>query len=191
MSDDALLAEYREVCNNFRLLTDIRFRLLAFLPVATAAGLALKGTGAGERFALSLFGLAATAGLIIYNTRNNQLYRELLERAAAIEHKLGLPDGAFAARSRPWVSVNFLGRAWMIDHAAGVGLIYQASIALWLFGLFSAALQAVGFASHGTNLVALGLACVVTVWAANDIGQQIKAQRDPHQAPSEPDRRMT
>ena len=177
--DDAnreiLLTEYRELCHNFRLLTDIRFKLLVFLPVAAAAVMALRGIGAGERFVLSLFGLAATAGLIVYNTRNSQLHRELMRRAAAIERQLGAGDGALAAQSRPWVTVHLLGRPWTIDHAAAAGLIYRASIALWLFELFSATLQALGFTGHGTNLVALVLALAATLWAANDIDRQVTA----------------
>src|SRR3954468_542669 len=105
----ALLAEYGEVANNFRLLTDIRFRLLAFLPIAagTAAGLLAAGKNrdpAAETRALvlSLFGLAVTAALATYNERNDQLYDTLVGRAARIERELGLPDGAFANRPAAW-----------------------------------------------------------------------------------------
>jgi hypothetical protein len=100
---DALLKEYSEVGANFRLLTDIRFKLLGILPIAAAIAAALKGNALGiQGFGLSLFGLVATLGLATYNARNDQLYDELVGRAASIERSLGLPDGYFANRPRPW-----------------------------------------------------------------------------------------
>ena len=86
---EALLKEYGEVSSNFRLLTDIRFKLLGFLPIATAAAAALKSDVLSMNgLLLSLFGLMTTLGLITYNTRNDQLYDELVARAAEIERRL-------------------------------------------------------------------------------------------------------
>jgi hypothetical protein len=76
---EALQMEYAEVSNNFRLLTDIRFKLLAFLPIAAAAAAVLKGTSATDpstaaaTVGLSVFGLLVTLGLMSYNARNDQL----------------------------------------------------------------------------------------------------------------------
>jgi hypothetical protein len=104
---DALLKEYSEVGANFRLLTDIRFKLLGILPIAAAIAAALKGNALGiQGLGLSLFGLVATLGLATYNARNDQLYDELVGRAASIERSLGLPDGYFANRPRPWLDVT-------------------------------------------------------------------------------------
>jgi hypothetical protein len=139
---EALLKEYGEVSSNFRLLTDIRFKLLAFLPIVTAAAAALKSESFGiGSFTLSLFGLVATIGLVTYNARNDQLYDELVGRAASIERSLGLPDGAFANRPHPWLTIHLLGVSWRVDHGTGVGIIYAASISLWLFGLLSPVLE--------------------------------------------------
>ena len=163
---DALSKEYGEVCQNFRTLTDIRFRLLTLLPIATAAAAAFKGDGTvGGSFVLPLFGLLATIGLVTYNTRNDQLYDYLVGRAACIERSLGLADGAFANRPAVWLSFRLLdidhekllalvaqrvsdGRVlrrieamltakWEVDHRTAVSTIYWASIVVWLFLLLA------------------------------------------------------
>jgi len=165
-----LLKEYGEVSSNFRLLTDIRFKLLAFLPIATAAAAALKDKSLGvPGFVLSVFGLAVTIGLVIYNTRNDQLYNDLIGRAAEIERNLGLPEGAFANRSRPWLTVSLLGIRLKIDHGTGVGTIYAASIALWLFGVFFPVIELcrrIYFSSINTPVAAATGAAAWTYFAA-------------------------
>ena len=133
---DALEKEYGEVANTFRLLTDIRFKLLAFLPIAAAAAAALRSTEANDsataaaRLGFSLFGLAVTIGLVGYNIRNDQLYNELVGRAAMIERELGLPDGAFANRPNPAFAFRVFGIPLPVAHGESVALIYIASAAL-------------------------------------------------------------
>ena len=122
---EALLKEYGEVCANFRMLTDIRFRLLAFLPLAAAATAALRAEAGGvAEFTLSLFGLAVTLALATYNDRNDQLYGQLVARAAEIERALGLPDGGFANRPGVWLELRFGPLHWPINHGLAVGLVY-------------------------------------------------------------------
>lgn len=108
---EALLTEYNDVCNNFRTLTDIRFKLLAFLPIAAGVVVAVsKESSYALGLPLPLFGLVATIGLATYNARNDQLYDDLVDRAAAIERSLGIPEGAFANRPTPWLRIRLLGR---------------------------------------------------------------------------------
>ena len=110
---DALLKEYGEVGNNFRLLTDIRFKLLALLPIAAAAAAALKGDALDtQAFGLSLFGLVATLGLATYNARNDQLYDELRRELPEVE--------AVCCRlSRNWRPRDPLSHGAKLDDAQG------------------------------------------------------------------------
>jgi len=135
----ALLKEYGEVRSDFRTLTDIRFRLLAILPIASGAVSAFSAKlSPSSGFVLSLFGFTVTLGLVSYNQRNNQLYDELVGRASAIERSLGLADGASATRPGPWLTLRLCAlRPWRVDHKSSLGLIYAATAALWLFGVLA------------------------------------------------------
>jgi hypothetical protein len=130
-----LQTEYQEVGNNFRTLTDIRFKLLAFLPVGTAAGIALtvseKQTSNGSL--IGLFGLVVTASIALYNMRNDQLYDALVARAAQLERRMGLRDGAFAQRPRAWQRAG----PFQVAHGQ-IWWIYLGSMIAWLFTLLHA-----------------------------------------------------
>ncbi len=174
---EALLKEYGEVVSNFRMLTDIRFKLLAFLPIVAAAAVAVTQESPGAiELGLSLFGLVVTTGLATYNARNDQLYDELVGRAAAIERSLGIPEGAFANRPKAWLSIRLFGRKWKIDHRAAVGTIYGASIALWLFGAVAYALDATvkSLSAISVDLISIAVAITVTYLG----GRSIKRQRE-------------
>jgi hypothetical protein len=179
---EALSKEYGEVCNTFRTLTDIRFKLLAFLPIAAAAAVAaLTGNAAQQRptvmLALSLFGLIVTIALVTYNARNDQLYDDLVARAADIERSLNIPDGAFANRARPWLRIPLLIK-WKIDHRTAVSTIYGASIALWLFGVLRSGLYVFWKnAPWWTNLVAIAIAIVLSVLGSHFAKCQNKKAR--------------
>jgi len=88
-SESSLQKEYGEVTNGFRALTDIRFRLLSFLPLVTGGTFAAivfnRPIDNIRTVILGVFGLTVTAGVATYNSRNAQLYNELVGRAAAIE----------------------------------------------------------------------------------------------------------
>ncbi|AMY08820.1 hypothetical protein LuPra_02026 [Luteitalea pratensis] len=191
---EALLKEYGEVATSFRALTDIRFRLLALLPIAAVAAAWLKGDAFGTNvtgMALSTFGLAATIGLVIYNARNDQLYDELAGRAASIERSLGIPDGAFANRPTAWLKIHLVGIAVDVNHGTGVVVIYAASVALWLTGLLAPIFEfgRVAYLGFGlphlivvsptswTTVAAAAVATMTTTFVIGSIGTQTRSRR--------------
>lgn len=128
---ELLFALYTEVCASWRLLTDVRFKLLGFLPVLSGAGALtlINGDNASVtvRVILSLPGLAVTLGLYIYDRRNSELYNDLISRGRKIEEELDVDTGHFRGRPLP-------ATAW-INHSNGTRLVYSASFAGWLLAL--------------------------------------------------------
>lgn len=84
--------DYEQTWGYVKLLTDIRFRLLAAVPTVTAVAVAFYSgkdrLEAGAGVALGLLGLIATLGIIVYELRNSELYERGVWRLGQLERSL-------------------------------------------------------------------------------------------------------
>ena len=133
---ELLRFDYEQTTQLMRTLTDIRFKLLAFIPTIAGAsvGLASRGARAGELLAVGLLGLVATLGILIYELGNSQVYRELVERATELEQQLGL--GLFSRRRHGTTTLFGVVAARhdrMIAILALATAVYGAALAGWTY----------------------------------------------------------
>ena len=130
-SEDVFLTEYKVVTAQFRALTEIRFKLLAFLPLGTIATVYLsKDDHLVEDPAIAIFAFVATLCIATYNKRNDQHYDELVSRAAELERvALGAAHGSFSQRPVSWL--QYFGIP--VEHRWPIGLIYASTAALWAY----------------------------------------------------------
>ncbi len=131
------LAEYKEVATQFRKLTDIRFKLLTYLPVGTAAAAVFvsKDNELLKHPEISAFAFVVTLCIATYDKRNDQHYDELVARAAELERELDIKHGSFMHRPKSWLKYGFV----PVEHRWPIGVVYAAAAALWAY-LFAAAL---------------------------------------------------
>jgi hypothetical protein len=129
-ANDAFRFDYEQTTELMRTLTDIRFKLLAFVPTIAGAAVGFMGSGqsAAELLAVGLLGLAATFGVLLYELRNSELYDSIIERAVDLEEKLGL--GLLTQRAQKRATLFGLVSA---RHERGVGLVYGAALAGWTY----------------------------------------------------------
>lgn len=135
---ELLKSIYSEVCATWRSLHDIRFKLLGLVPFVTVGVLVviLPGSGSGEHLSswyakiIPSVGLLVTIGLLIYDTRNSELYDDLISRGRRIEAELGIQTGIFRGRRTP--------KRALINHGTATGLIYGAAIFGWALSIVAA-----------------------------------------------------
>ena len=128
---------YSEICGNWRLLTDVRFRLLGLVPpvaglalvAVVSSGGPLAGVNDVVRVAGAVFGLLITTGLYIYDRRNDELYNDLTSRGRRAEHELGIHTGVFLGRLD--VKTRFENKS-LIRHGVATGLIYWTVMISWV-----------------------------------------------------------
>jgi hypothetical protein len=165
-----LRIEYKEVHAYWRLLTDIRFKLLAFVPTLVGLGVALISQIPGplEAFAIGLLGFIVTLGITFYDQRNSQLYNAAIARAKDLESDMKFISpgekefgGIFYLRpdyqKRPR---KFFGITMWHDRA--LAMVYASALGAWLFIIINSILQLIFWPSGTFSLLlAVFLASVI------------------------------
>jgi hypothetical protein len=151
MSDphDQLSADYNQTTSLIATLTDVRFKLLAFVPTISGAAIAVLGNhrSTAELLAVGLLGLTATLGIVFYELRNTQLYDYAVHRAKKLEQRLqfvSISDdtktgGLFSERPDRTFRIFGLATVW---HDRGLALVYGAAIGGWSYVVAWGALRA-------------------------------------------------
>jgi len=130
---DFRIVLYGRICETWRMLVDVRFKLLALVPTLSVLGIdkLLQFPPEGSlafpreaRLIVALVGLLATTGLLIYDLRNSKLHDDLISRGRRIEDELEVDTGLFRGRPK---STN-----WLIKHDRATALIYGASLLGWM-----------------------------------------------------------
>jgi hypothetical protein len=178
---EVLLLDYGQTTDLVRTLTDIRFKLLAFVPTIAGAtvGLLSNTTSEAALLGVGLLGFVATAGVLIYELRNTQLYDAAVHRATVLEERLRFPSvrsaegagGPFTERPARTVAVF---RQVRVRHDRALALVYGSALAGWSYLLGWGVLGAADvYWAQGWGAVlglAVGVVVVVEVHRAGDRG---------------------
>lgn len=150
---ERLRLDYAQTTDLIKTLTDVRFKLLAFVPTITGATVALLGHGrsAEELLSVGSLGLVATIGIVIYELRNTQLHDYAVRRARELEQRLGIasiadpnrPAGLYGEEPSGELTVFGIVTA---AHDRGLALVYSVAIAGWTYLVAWGALHAAGAA---------------------------------------------
>ncbi|MEY2521168.1 MAG: hypothetical protein QOF24_2927 [Verrucomicrobiota bacterium] len=134
-----LRLDYQTTVQQFTMLADIRFKLLAFVPTVTGAAFALlkDSPNHAATTAIGLFGFLVTLGIVFYEIRNTQFYDCAVHRAKELEAYLKDPlraaresaGGFFSARP-PKGELRLFGFI-PIWHDLGLAIVYGSALAAW------------------------------------------------------------
>jgi hypothetical protein len=194
MHDDELLRlDYEQTTQLVRALTEIRFKLLAFVPTIAGATVAFLSdpTSAAQLVAVGLLGLAATLGIFMYELGNIQAYDAAVHRAQVLERRLGIGSiggeaGAGGVFSEPRERTQRLFGRLEVRHDRALAFVYAAALAGWSYlaawGLL--ALAGVPSSQWGGAVVGAGVAILVLAHVERlgrelDEGLHATAEADP------------
>lgn len=158
---------YQALIGAFEHLSDVRFKLLGFVPAVSGFAIALISTNMTAfveapvpRVLTAVLGFVVTLGITFYDQRNSQLYNELFLHAANLEAELGIELGI--CNPRPGRTRKLFGVV-TIWHDRGLAMIYGAVLGAWVFPVAAGGLLLMNTMSHSLSM---GIAAIIAGVAA-------------------------
>lgn len=137
---DKLLCDCQHTIDQFKMLADIRFKLLAFFPTLSGAAIAYFAKPDSPEVSLVVvaLGFFVTTGITFYDIRNTQFYDAAVHRARWLESILDLPictqdemtGGLFNERPRHKLKYFGIIEIW---HDRGLSFAYGAALGGWSY----------------------------------------------------------
>jgi hypothetical protein len=216
-----LLEDYARTVEVFGVLADIRFKLLAFVPAIVGATVALVSKEEDQRviLAVSVLGLAATLGILLYELRNSEVYNGAAHRARVLERELRLTSSV-PKRERHWLENGVETRVFWpeqagvfserfyvpkrgesgfrlfgfltVKHDRALAVVYGAAIGGWLYLLVDASSRLAGLGARGAFAVALAIAAAGAIGVVGEVNRHDGSpQMRPWEAPQPDDAQPT
>jgi hypothetical protein len=185
LSRITLAQDYEATFKIILLLSDVRFRLLALVPLIAGGAVALLTKTSDQMTALAVgaVGLAANVGILLYELRNSQLYNAAMHRAKHLEASArpaltltrrpirrcqpGLepsvvlwPQAGGVINERTYVPRQCergfrLFGLLTVKHDRGLALVYSAALGAWAYLIVHAILVLSWQDTHLTGLLAV------------------------------------
>ncbi|MDT8300101.1 MAG: hypothetical protein RQ760_01375 [Sedimentisphaerales bacterium] len=158
---DLIKLDYEKTVEYIKLLTDIRFKLLALVPIATGAalGFAKPENDPMTGLVLGLLGFLVTLGIIFYDQRNTEIYEKAMQRARLLELHLQIPPASKYELAGGLVGGRPKGRSRKLFgviemwHDRGLAFIYSSVLAVWSYLFFASIVTLVSWKQEVVHMV--------------------------------------
>lgn len=128
---------YSEVCNSWRQLVGVRFKLLGLLPVVSLAifiNLLNSNLSWWIQILICMLGFIFTYAIRLYDIRNSELHDQLISRGRKIEEELKIENGQFMGRKDKGHNYlfNLSFSLTKIKHDNALSILYNTALIAWI-----------------------------------------------------------
>lgn len=139
---EALLRDHATELELYKVLVDIRFKLLTFMPTVTTIAVGIlsldkqKAFDEGTMLLVGLGGGITSLAIVVYEIRNSQIHDRVIHRIKHLERLLGFtpsyagksPRGMFDERGK---GGRLFGILFPVQHDRALSIVYGVVLALW------------------------------------------------------------
>lgn len=153
---EVMLKDHATTLDLFKILVDIRFKLLTFVPTVTTVAVGILSSGKqqntfdeGTTLFVGVAGVLLSVAIVVYELRNSQIHDRAVHRIKHLERLLGFtpsyagesPRGMFQERGRGGLFMGLV----IVQHDRALSIVYGVVLTLWTWVLLTGLTDFVGW----------------------------------------------